>query len=181
MTRGPLSLFYTFCLFNHFLRHLQSSVTSPFLFNWHYTSHCSRVLNSPFLLSPDQSTSSRKGTGVIQLLYSSYLLHNIVTFFRSHKYIKLVTLPNFSSKKYFRYTKVNPRRSSFFSPSKYKTASNIMPHLWHSSTASWWPKFSQENLSKYLGPEKKGYYNGMSSDILPILFIRDTAISLNHF
>lgn len=78
------------------LRHLQSSVTRPFfLFNLHYMSHYSRVLNFPFLLSSDQSTSSRKDNCVIQLLYSSYLLRNIFTFFRSHKYIKLVTLRNF--------------------------------------------------------------------------------------
>lgn len=69
--------------------------------------------------------------------------------------------------------------SSFFSPSKYETASNIKAR--HSSTASWWPKFSQESLSEYLGPEEKGYFNGMSSDILLILFRRDTASSLNHF
>lgn len=66
--------------------------------------------------------------------------------------------------------------SSFFSPSKYKTASNIKAR--RSSTASWWPKFSQESLNKHLGPEEKGYYNGMWSNILPILFIRDIASSL---
>lgn len=131
------------------LRHLQSSVTRPFFwFNLHYMSHYSRVLNFPFLLSSDQSTSSRKGNCVIQLLYSSYLLHNIFTFFRSHKHIKLLTLPNFhvSGKKK---TCIIQRPipdvfSSLFSPFKYETASNIKAR--HSSTGSWQPKFSQESL-----------------------------------
>lgn len=66
--------------------------------------------------------------------------------------------------------------TSFFSPSKYKTASNIKAR--RSSTASWWPRFSQETLSKHLCPEEKGYYNAMSSDILPILFLREIVSSL---
>lgn len=158
-----VAIFLFLSLQSQLLRHLQSSVTTALLFNLHFMSHYSRVLNFPFLLSSDQSTSNKNGTCVVQLLYSN-LLHNIFTFFRSYKHTKQVT-PNFhvsskKKKKLLTIQRSTPHMfSSFFSPSKYKTASNIKAR--RSSTASWWPKFSQESLNKHLGPEEKGYYNGM--------------------
>lgn len=66
--------------------------------------------------------------------------------------------------------------SSLFSPFKYTLSVTLKQGILPQDHGSL--SFPKKAWGKHLGPEEKGYYNGMSSNVLPILFMRDTASSL---